>query len=41
MSLRPVWSNGIVDLLHGDVREVLSSMEADSVDTVVTSPPYW
>ncbi len=41
MPSKPFWSNGIVDLLHGDAREVLASMEADSVDTVVTSPPYW
>ena len=37
----PFWSNGIVDLIHGDAREVLASMEGDSVDCVVTSPPYW
>ena len=25
----------------GDCREVLKSMEAESVHCVVTSPPYW
>lgn len=28
-------------VLEGDVREVLPTIEADSVDLVVTSPPYW
>lgn len=26
---------------HGDVRAVLPTLEAESVDAVVTSPPYW
>lgn len=26
---------------HGDARAVLASLEAESVDAVVTSPPYW
>ena len=30
-----------VEILIGDVRERLGSMEAESVDCVVTSPPYW
>lgn len=28
-------------VLEGDVREVLPTIETDSVDLVVTSPPYW
>jgi DNA modification methylase len=28
-------------VLSGDAREVLPTLEADSVDFVVTSPPYW
>jgi DNA modification methylase len=28
-------------LLHGDVRQVLSTLPADSFDCCVTSPPYW
>ena len=31
----------LVDLRHGEVREVLASMPDESVQTVVTSPPYW
>ena len=30
-----------VQILHGDVRDVLSTLPADSFDCVVTSPPYW
>ena len=39
--MMPYWDNGTVTIIHGDAKEVLASMEADSVDTVVTSPPYW
>ena len=28
-------------ILKGDAREVLTKLEDDSVDFVVTSPPYW
>lgn len=30
-----------VKILQGDVREMLQTLDADSVDCVVTSPPYW
>jgi DNA modification methylase len=30
-----------VRILTGDVREMLATLPADSVDCVVTSPPYW
>lgn len=30
-----------VQMLSGDVREVLSGLPSDSVQCVVTSPPYW
>jgi DNA modification methylase len=30
-----------VRILEGDVRDVLRSMDGESVDCVVTSPPYW
>lgn len=30
-----------VDIRIGDVRDLLAAMPADSVDCVVTSPPYW
>lgn len=33
--------DGRVTLFVGDVREQLALMEPDSVDCVVTSPPYW
>ena len=28
-------------VLHGDARKVMATLEDDSVDLVVTSPPYW
>lgn len=28
-------------VIEGDIREVLPTLETDSVDLVVTSPPYW
>jgi DNA modification methylase len=28
------------EVLHGDCREVMAGMDADSVHAVVTSPPY-
>jgi len=36
-----VYSNGYSSLYHGDNREVLKSMPIESVQCVVTSPPYW
>lgn len=30
-----------VRILQGDVRDMLKTLESDSVDCVVTSPPYW
>jgi DNA modification methylase len=30
-----------VDILQGDCREVLATLPAESVQTCVTSPPYW
>lgn len=36
-----VFLDGRVSLHLGDVRAVLAAMEPDSVDCVVTSPPYW
>ena len=35
------FDNGFVQLRHGDCRDVLASMDAGSVQTCVTSPPYW
>ena len=28
-------------IIHGDVREKLCEIKDDSVDCIVTSPPYW
>jgi DNA modification methylase len=28
-------------IIHGDAKEVLASMESESVNCCVTSPPYW
>jgi DNA modification methylase len=30
-----------IQTLHGDCRELLETLEAESVQTIVTSPPYW
>jgi DNA modification methylase len=35
-----VYTDPLVTLLHGDCLEVLPTLEADSVDAVVTDPPY-
>lgn len=41
-SLRnPYLDDGDVRLYHGDVVDVLREMDAGSVQTCVTSPPYW
>lgn len=37
----PYYDDGQVTLLLGDVREVLRELPAESVNCVVTSPPYW
>lgn len=31
----------MIDTLHGDCRELLPALDAGSVQTIVTSPPYW
>jgi len=36
-----IFLNGWVQLHQGDCVEVLSRLEPESVDCVVTSPPYW
>lgn len=38
--MRPYYEDDAVTLYHGDCRDVLAGMEADSVDVTVTSPPY-
>ncbi|AMM84135.1 site-specific DNA-methyltransferase [Martelella sp. AD-3] len=36
-----ILGDGRATILIGDCRDVLAEMEPDSVDCVVTSPPYW
>jgi DNA modification methylase len=38
--MTPYYTDPLVTLLHGDCIEVLAEFEADSVDAVVTDPPY-
>jgi len=37
---KPTYSSGPVTLYRGDCLEVLAAMPADSIDAVVTDPPY-
>jgi DNA modification methylase len=39
--MTPHYTDDWLTLYGGDCREVLASLPADSVDCVVTSPPYW
>lgn len=39
--MTPHYSDDWLTVYGGDCREVLASLPADSVDCVVTSPPYW
>jgi DNA modification methylase len=41
MNSAQIFLNGRVTLHVGDCLDMLSGMEPDSVDCVVTSPPYW
>jgi DNA modification methylase len=38
--MTPFYTDPLVTLLHGDCIEVMAGLEADSVDAVVTDPPY-
>jgi DNA modification methylase len=35
------WKSSDGEIYHGHVKEVLRSMAPESVQMVVTSPPYW
>jgi DNA modification methylase len=37
----PAYQDGGVTVYLGDAREVMADLPAESVDCVVTSPPYW
>ena len=39
--LNPWLEDADVTLYHGDVLTTLRELPAESVDCVVTSPPYW
>jgi DNA modification methylase len=39
--MTPFYTDDWLTVYGGDCREVLASLPADSVDCVVTSPPYW
>lgn len=38
---QPFYDDGTVQILHGDAREILPQLPANSVQTCVTSPPYF
>lgn len=38
--MKPYYEHAGITIYHGDCREVLASLGNDSVDVVVTSPPY-
>jgi len=38
--MTPYYSKDSIEIYHGDCREILPTLEAESVDLVVTSPPY-
>lgn len=38
--LRPYFSDGNITLYHGDCREILPQLEPESVDLILTDPPY-
>ena len=39
--MTPYYSASGIELFHGHVLDVLRELPAESVDTCVTSPPYW
>ena len=39
--MTPYYSDDWLTVYHGDTRAVMAEMEPDSVNCVVTSPPYW
>jgi DNA modification methylase len=41
MNMKPFYENAGIKLYHGDVIERLREMPDESVNCVVTSPPYW
>ena len=39
--MKPYWQDDLVTLLHGDCRQVMAGMEAESVSCICCSPPFW
>ncbi len=39
--IRPYFQTELGKLYHGNALDVLKDMESDSIDCVMTSPPYW
>lgn len=39
--MNPYYERDGVTIYHGDCHEILSTFATDSVDSIVTSPPYW
>lgn len=35
------WQQNGLTLYHGDCREVMAALPAESVSCVITSPPFW
>ena len=38
--MKPYYQDDLASLYHGDAREVMAKLPAESVDAIVTSPPY-
>ena len=38
--MKPYWTDGAITIYHGDCREILLALEAGSVQTVITDPPF-
>lgn len=41
LSQRPIWSNGESKVYQANANQLLDYVASNSVDVVVTSPPYW
>ena len=39
--MKPYYTDDWLTIYQGDARAVLPELAADSVDCIVTSPPYW
>lgn len=39
--MKPYYDHSGIQIFHGDCREVLPQLDAESIHCVVTSPPYW